>query len=126
MRSIFSVLVILSLSSCALLEHSRRPEFLVFFTERSPTIDAMALPIIAKAAAKAKAQPDATVIVYGYTDSAGSTTADALLSEQRAQNVRDQLIADGVPSGRIGRHGRGQTGAESGVASRRVEIDIYG
>jgi len=120
------ILFALSLSSCVLVEPSRRPDFIVFFTERSPAIDAVAVPIIEKAAAKAKAEPGATVIVYGYTDSAGSTNADALLSEQRAQNVTDQLVADGVPSGRIARHGRGQTGNESGVASRRVEIDIYG
>jgi outer membrane protein OmpA-like peptidoglycan-associated protein len=64
------------------------------------------------------------VSVLGYTDSAGRPQDDVLLSQHRAQNVADALVADGVAAGRITRQGRGQTGEDPGVASRRVEIDI--
>ena len=118
------ILTLLSLSSCTLLEGAPKPDYIVFFTQRSATIDTVAAPIIARAAAKANSMPDAVVTVYGYTDSAASPQADVLLSQQRAQHVADALVADGVASGRIMRQGRGQTGGDPGVASRRVEIDV--
>jgi len=82
--------------------------------------------LIAEAAQRASAEPAAQVTVAGYTDSAGSPPADVALSQQRAQVVADALIADGVAANRIARTGRGQTGGDPGVASRRVEITIGG
>jgi outer membrane protein OmpA-like peptidoglycan-associated protein len=118
------ILILCSLSSCAVLGGTPKPDYIIFFQQRSATIDPVAAPIIVRAAEKAVSMPDASVIVYGYTDSAANLQADVLLSQQRAQHVADALVADGVSSGRIVRRGRGQTGGDPGVASRRVEIDV--
>jgi OOP family OmpA-OmpF porin len=96
----------------------------VFFTEHSAAIDPPAASVIAQAAAAAKASPGVPVRVRGYTDSAGNPSADVALSQRRAQHVADALIADGVDPARITQQGRGQTGEDPGVASRRVEITL--
>ncbi len=127
MRKIVTALLLLGLPSCAMMAPaSNTPGYLVFFTEHSAEIDPPAAAVIAQAAAAAKASPAAPVLVKGYTDSAGNPTADVALSQRRAQHVADALSADGVDPSRITRQGRGQTGEDPGVASRRVEIDIGG
>jgi len=112
-------------TACSLLAPSNGP-YLVYFQQRSAQLDAPARSLIAEAAQRASAEPAAQVTVAGYTDSAGSPPADVALSQQRAQVVADALIADGVAANRIARTGRGQTGGDPGVASRRVEITIGG
>jgi outer membrane protein OmpA-like peptidoglycan-associated protein len=102
------------------------PPYIVFFPERSAQLDDQARDLIAQVAARAKDEPAAPVEVIGYTDSAGSPAADVLLSQQRAQTVADALAADGVAPNRLVRKGRGQTGEDPGLASRRVEITIGG
>jgi outer membrane protein OmpA-like peptidoglycan-associated protein len=124
MRAMPPVFLLVSLSSCALLSPASRPDYLVFFSQRSPEINTEAAAIVARAAERAKTLPNAVVTVYGYTDSAGSLSADRLLAQQRAQNVANSLVVDGVAPSRIVRQGRGQTRGDAGVASRRVEIDI--
>jgi outer membrane protein OmpA-like peptidoglycan-associated protein len=64
------------------------------------------------------------VSVVGYTDSAGTAPADFPLSQRRAQTVADALMADGVAANRLVRSGRGQTGENPGLASRRVEVAL--
>jgi outer membrane protein OmpA-like peptidoglycan-associated protein len=123
-RHSWIILGMCSLSSCTILGLVPKPDYIVFFQQDSVTVDPTAAAIIARAAAKARTTPDAAVIVRGYTDSVASTQADVLLSQQRAQHVADALVADGVASSRISRHGNGQTGNDPGVASRRVEINV--
>jgi outer membrane protein OmpA-like peptidoglycan-associated protein len=55
---------------------------------------------------KAAAQID-SVQVLGYTDRIGSEQANQKLSAQRAEAVRDYLVAHGVPAGVIRTEGRG-------------------
>ena len=112
-------------TACSLLAPSNGP-YLVYFQQRSAQLDAPSRSLIAEAAQRASAEPAAQVTVAGYTDSAGSPPADVALSQQRAQVVADALIADGVAANRIARTGRGQTGGDPGIASRRVEITIGG
>ena len=123
MRSRFAVLLVLSLAGCAQFFPARQ-EFTVYFPERSAALDPPAHQVIATAAKQAQQEPAAPVNVVGYTDSAGSPQADVVLSQRRAQAVADALVANGVPPSRLVRTGRGQTGAEPGLASRRVEITI--
>ena len=89
-------------------------------------LDDHARSLIALVAKRANDQPAAPVDIIGYTDSAGSPPADVLLSQQRAQAVADALTASGVAANRLVRSGRGQTGNDPGIASRRVEITIGG
>jgi outer membrane protein OmpA-like peptidoglycan-associated protein len=126
MRKFLTAVLLLGLPSCAMVAPASAPGYLVFFTEHSADIDPPAASVIAQAAAAAKASPGLPVQVRGYTDSAGNPSADVVLSQRRAQRVSDALVADGVDPSRITRQGRGQTGEDPGVASRRVEIDIGG
>lgn len=112
----------LSVSACSMFSTSK-PGYVVFFTERSVEIDSAAQSSIAAAAHEATSTGQG-VAVIGWTDSAGSPSADVVLSQQRAKRVADALIADGVPSDRITRRGRGQTNEDPGVASRRVNIEV--
>lgn len=50
-----------------------------------------------------------SVHVLGYTDRIGSEQANQKLSAQRAEAVRDYLVAHGVPAGVIQTEGRGAT-----------------
>lgn len=118
------VLALLGLSGCY--PGPGGPPYLVYFQERSAQLDSAARGVIALAARRANDDPAASVAVVGYTDSAGSPPADVLLSQQRAQAVADALAAGGVVPNRLRRVGRGQTGVDAGIASRRVEIDIGG
>ena len=124
MSQLWVIPILCWLASCSILERPSKPDFIVYFQERSATVDTIAEPIIAHAASRANAMPDTVVTVYGYTDSAASPRADLLLSQQRAQHVADALVANGVAPSRIVRQGRGQTGDDPGVESRRVEIDV--
>jgi len=127
MRKILTAFLLLALPSCAIMAPGpASPDYLVFFTAHSAAIDPPAAAVIAQAAAAAKASPGQAVLVRGYTDSAGNPSADITLSQSRAQHVSDALVADGVDPQRITRQGRGQTGEDPGVASRRVEINIGG
>jgi outer membrane protein OmpA-like peptidoglycan-associated protein len=64
--------------------------------------------------------------ISGHTDSTGSASKNQTLSEERAQAVRAQLIADGVDGGRLVAKGYGSQQPVSGLspragANRRVE-----
>jgi outer membrane protein OmpA-like peptidoglycan-associated protein len=69
------------------------------------------------------------VVIEGYTDSRGSSSANQSLSERRAQAVSDYLTSQGVPADRIRSLGKGESSpvasntTSSGRAqNRRVEI----
>ena len=122
----FVILCPLFLAMVGLTACSSSGPYLVYFQERSAQLDPEAHNLIGVAAQRANTEPAAPVEVVGYTDSAGSPPADILLSQQRAQAVADALAAAGVAPDRLRRVGRGQTGVDPGIASRRVEIDIGG
>ena len=77
------------------------PSFLVFYTPFSANLDTEASRIVGEAAKAALAEPSRRVYVLGYADRIGSTEANRTLTKLRAEVVRDTLVADGVPSGRI-------------------------
>ncbi|HNU55026.1 MAG TPA: OmpA family protein [Flavobacteriales bacterium] len=75
---------------------------------------------------------DTDILIEGHTDSDGADDYNLGLSERRAKSVSRQLIADGVPAGRISTvgYGEGQPVADNGSAegkaqNRRVEVAIY-
>ena len=126
MRRLLTMTFLLALCSCVRTSGSGGPPpaYVVFFTERSSALEPAAVDVIAQAAATAKATPDRAVLVRGYTDSVGSKPDDVVLSQQRARAVANGLVADGVSAARITQQGRGQTGTDPGVESRRVEISL--
>ncbi|HEX2061294.1 MAG TPA: OmpA family protein, partial [Thermoanaerobaculia bacterium] len=75
--------------------------------------------------------PDNRIVVEGHTDSTGSDAYNQRLSEQRAANVADYLIDQGVAAGNIIVYGYGESRpkssndtAEGRQLNRRVEIHI--
>ncbi len=75
--------------------------------------------------------PDTNVVVRGYTDSQGAESFNLKLSEERADNVRRYLVAEGVGSYRVTSIGFGEqfpmasNDTEAGrQQNRRVEIEI--
>jgi outer membrane protein OmpA-like peptidoglycan-associated protein len=74
-------------------------------------------------------EPDKKIRVEGHTDSRGDSAANLLLSEQRAQSVRDSLISLGVDPERVTAMGMGEDfpiasdDTEEGRArNRRVDV----
>jgi outer membrane protein OmpA-like peptidoglycan-associated protein len=75
--------------------------------------------------------PDNRINVEGHTDSVGTDAYNQRLSEQRAANVADYLIDQGVPSRNVVVYGYGESRpkatndtAEGRQLNRRVEIHI--
>lgn len=83
------------------------------------------------AAALREQDPNKRTVVEGHTDSMGSDATNQPLSLNRANAVRDYLVAVGVSSGKISAVGLGSTrpifsnsSAENRASNRRVEIVI--
>ncbi len=75
--------------------------------------------------------PDEEISVEGHTDNVGSDDYNQRLSEQRAGSVRDYLVDQGVPDGRVTAAGFGKSQPktsndtpEGRQLNRRVEIHI--
>ncbi|MGZ3185120.1 MAG: OmpA family protein [Telluria sp.] len=65
-------------------------------------------------------QPRRSVMVEGFTDSTGTAAHNQVLSERRAQSVRDALVGMGVDASRIAMRGYGQ---KYPVASNKTAAD---
>ncbi|WP_045836852.1 OmpA family protein [Hyphomicrobium sp. 99] len=73
----------------------------VFFAENSAILGGRARSIIESQARWLNARPDLTVVVIGRADDDGGRTASGALSLQRAQAVRDRLVAAGISETRV-------------------------
>jgi outer membrane protein OmpA-like peptidoglycan-associated protein len=78
-----------------------------------------------------KDQDDRKIMVEGHTDSQGTEDFNMVLSQGRAQAVRDYLVSRGVPTDRITAQGYGLTrpvadnkSPEGRANNRRVEIIV--
>lgn len=86
---------------------------------------------ISQLAAIMKKYPENILTVKGYTDDTGSAMVNNPLSQQRADAVRVQLVAAGVPATTITSIGMGSENPvdpaktkEARAKNRRVEIEI--
>ena len=75
--------------------------------------------------------PTSTVVIEGHTDSVGAPQSNQLLSENRANAVRQWLVAKGLPASQITTKGFGATvpvasneSAEGREKNRRVEVRV--
>lgn len=101
--------------------------FVVFFTQDSAAIGPEGEQVVTTAANAAKAAPAAPVTVLGFTGPAGSQGFNQALSDARARNVADRLVAAGIPQSRIRITPRGPVPFDFvPTESRRVEIAIGG
>lgn len=83
------------------------------------------------ATALSQGDTSSKIIVEGHTDSTGSADLNQALSLQRAEAVRSELVAQGVPAERVSAQGYGPTrpisdnSTQAGRAdNRRVEIVV--
>ena len=80
-----------------------------------------------------QSRPDLAVKIEGYTDSSGDSARNLALSRQRAESVRDALVAAGVSASRINVVGRGEANpvapnddATGRARNRRVVVTLEG
>ncbi|MCB8879964.1 OmpA family protein [Acidisoma cellulosilytica] len=127
-RAAFLALSLIGLSGCAAVTqqyHPAEPKFVVFYSPWGATLDAKGLAVVSQAAQAALKDPASTVQVVGFASTVGTDADNQALSEQRASNVLNQIVADGVPASRVTSMARGATTYElSPIEARRVEIDI--
>ena len=103
---------------------------ILFDTGKSSFKDAT-YPVLQAMTAIFKEYPKADFSIEGYTDSVGSASSNKLLSERRANAVRDYLISNGISSDRLSAVGYGEENpidsnkTRSGRANnRRVEVRL--
>lgn len=72
--------------------------FTVFFDWNRSAVGPQAMAILQQAAATYRAGGTVSVRVTGYTDTSGSVRYNQRLSERRAKQVADALVALGVPA----------------------------
>lgn len=102
----------------------------ITFRVGKSTIEPDAFPVLAKVGDALKLFPDATLVVEGHTDGQGNDSAMLLLSQDRADAVRQYLITNlGVKAEKISAVGYGKqrpiasNDSEAGRArNRRIDI----
>lgn len=103
------------------------------FETGSATLTAASTGVLDQAAsaiaASLESHPKLHVAINGYTDNQGDSAANLLLSQQRAEAVRDYLAAHGVPAGILSATGYGEDSpissndtADGRAANRRVDF----
>lgn len=113
-------------------EPPAKPEqFVVFFGFNKSNLDATARSVVADAAATAKQTGYASILVTGYTDTAGSNAYNDQLSHRRAGAVKKALVDSGISEGTITATGKGESvllvqtnDQEKEPRNRRATIDI--
>jgi outer membrane protein OmpA-like peptidoglycan-associated protein len=81
----------------------------VQFRSSSSKLTPGSLPVLHELADTLKASPDLDLTIEGHTDNSGSPEYNQKLSEQRAAEVRKELIKMGVAPERISIQGFGDT-----------------
>jgi outer membrane protein OmpA-like peptidoglycan-associated protein len=103
------------------------------FPVGSATIEPRYFPILTKAQQAIKTFPDATVTIEGHTDSFGSDEANLRLSQERANAVKQYLLANmAFDASKIDAIGHGETQPvasnetdEGRAKNRRIDIVIH-
>ncbi|HEX2061486.1 MAG TPA: OmpA family protein [Thermoanaerobaculia bacterium] len=103
----------------------------LFFDTGSAVLKAGARNTLTKIAEQLRINEDARIAIEGHTDSVGGESMNMMLSEQRANAVRDFLVNRGVPAARITTTGMGEsapiapnTNPAGRQQNRRVELII--
>lgn len=103
----------------------------VNFETSSNKLTGGSLNTLDSVAQELKANPGIKIVVEGHTDSRGDASFNQMLSQKRAEAVRDQLISQGISANSISAKGFGENRAiatndtSTGRAkNRRVELRI--
>lgn len=103
------------------------------FQYDSAIVDLTSEPVLIRAAQALRDNPDARIEIGGHTDDVGSRSYNQDLSLQRAQAVRDWLVAHGIEASRLEVRGYGSsqprvpnTDDASRARNRRIELRQIG
>ncbi len=104
----------------------------ILFDVNKSTIKSSCAAILADLGKALKENPSVTISITGHTDSDGIETANQLLSEQRAESVKNHLAANfGIEKSRMTTFGKGasepvadNTSEEGKIKNRRVEFKV--
>jgi len=106
-------------------------QFIVFFGFNKSNLTPEAMSVIKEAAAAAKSQGSASIVVVGHTDTVGSNKYNDALSLRRSGAVKQGLVAEGIAASGITASGKGeselmvQTGDNAKEPqNRRATIDL--
>jgi OmpA-OmpF porin, OOP family len=102
----------------------------ISFRSGKSTIEPGSFPVLAKVNEVIKLFPTASITVEGHTDNEGSDSANLLLSQDRADAVRQYLISNlGVSAERVGSVGYGESKpvannetASGRARNRRIDV----
>jgi outer membrane protein OmpA-like peptidoglycan-associated protein len=104
---------------CVKLDNLNIPEVInIRYRPNSFEIDPFSRQKLDSIAMVLKEAPTVTVTIYGYADNTGSDADNRILSQKRANRVRDYLVSRGIESGRLNPVGRG---ASQFIASNKTE-----
>lgn len=110
---------------------SRPATFMVYFLEGKDQLTPESDSEVARIFDELASRPDPEIWVIGHTDAVGSMQYNDQLSLQRAERVRDDLVARGIDVDRIDVSGRGKreplVPTSEGISepkNRRVEIYV--
>jgi outer membrane protein OmpA-like peptidoglycan-associated protein len=95
--------------------------YMVFFDLGSTKISEQSQNTVAQAAQVFKSRANARIDVTGYADTVGSPAVNMQISTARANKVRDDLIANGVPASAITTRGAGEEGLLVGTGNDQKE-----
>ncbi|SFM87856.1 efflux RND transporter periplasmic adaptor subunit [Variovorax sp. OV329] len=99
----------------------------VYFEPNRAKVDATGQARLTEIAAEIRKQPTARAAVQGYVDASGSAARNKTLARQRAEAVRDVLVAAGVPAANITLEKPSNiVGGESAAMARRVDVVLAG
>jgi len=82
------------------LEKQTRGKYIIFFHQDSNRLQEKALEKLGEIAAVIGENPDAQLMITGFSDSKGSPPYRKMLSEKRANTVKLFLVANGINPGR--------------------------
>jgi len=101
----------------------------IYFDFGSAETKEQSKPVITEIVSYLNENPDVKIVVEGHTDNVGSESSNQKLSENRAMNVMNKLIENGINKARLSIKGYGSkqpvsdNGSETGRAqNRRVTI----
>lgn len=97
----------------------------VYFAVGAATLGVDDRAVLALVAAALEAKPGGIVLLSGFHDLSGDAAHNAALARQRAEAVRDALVAGGIAPERIKfRKPESTLGSGSAEEGRRVEIRV--
>ncbi|MBA3395979.1 MAG: OmpA family protein [Deltaproteobacteria bacterium] len=96
----------------------------VYFDFDSSELRPAAAAKLEEAARRARAAPDARLVLRGHADPRGASPYNVALSARRAEAVRDQLLELGVARDRIVLGIYGEDGADSDSYARERRVGV--